>query len=372
MSMKWWMEYSRGTDRVAPWKRTSRRSAGLLTVIAFSVAITSCGLLPSEPVEEDLSAIELPKISEKPKYDVETKTLETTVQGSGKIMSIQEKALFFTLDGKKLKKLYIQPQGDVAAGQTIAELDVDDMKKSLRTQQLAFKKTELEIKALLRTKDDMDPVDFETRMLSFEESRQALADLQADIDKAVITAPFAGKIVALPVQEGATIKSYDTIAIVADPSRLIVAASLSKDDLAKVAPDMEVRVDINNAGTLVGKIKQLPQPQTVDPNGGNGGNGSGGTAKPERLDQYLLVEVKDLPKTIVRGTPLSVSVIVNRKENAIVIPLAALRTIGARTYVQVVEADGSKREVDVEVGQQTSTDAEILQGLLPGQKVVGR
>ncbi|MDU2242948.1 MAG: efflux transporter periplasmic adaptor subunit, partial [Paenibacillus sp.] len=42
------------------------------------------------------------------------------------------------------------------------------------------------------------------------------------------------------------------------------------------------------------------------------------------------------------------------------------------TYVQVVEEDGTKREADVEVGMQTSTDVEIVKGLTPGQKVVGR
>jgi multidrug efflux pump subunit AcrA (membrane-fusion protein) len=374
MFTKWWTAYSSSSDRTASMRRRNRRGAGVIAIMALSVAISGCGLLPKEPAEEDLSAIELPKISEKPKYDVETKTLETTAQGTGKIMSTQEKTLFFTLDGKKLKKLYIQSGDTVKAGQAIGELDVDDMKKSLRTQNLAFKKTELEMKALLRTKDEMDPIDFEQRMLDFETSRQALSDLQADIDKAVLTSPFAGTVVSVKVQEGASIKAYDPICIVADPSRLIVAASLSTDDLEKVALGMEVDVDINNAGKVKGKVKQLPQPAT-DNNGGNGGNGGGngqGSNGVESLDNYLLVEVANLPKTVTRGTPLSISVIVNRKENAVVIPLAALRTIGARSYVQVAEADGSKREVDVEVGQQTSTDAEILNGLTPGQKVVGR
>jgi multidrug efflux pump subunit AcrA (membrane-fusion protein) len=370
MSMKWWMAYSSRNDRVTSIRRSSRNSAGLIAVLAMSVAITGCGLLPKEPAEEDLSAIQLPKISEKPKYDVITKTLETTVSGSGKILSTQEKTLYFTLDGKRLKKLYIQSGDVVKVGQPIAELDVDDLKKTLRNQKLSFKKTELEMKDLLRTRDDMDPVDFEQRMLAFEESRQAITDAEEDIAKATLTAPFSGTVVAVAVQEGASIKAYDAICVVADPSRLIVAATLSKDDLEEVAMGMEVQVDINNAGQVIGKITQLPQPATDTGNNG-GGSGQGSNA-PLRLDQYLLVDVKDLPKTATRGTPLSVSVIVNRKENAIVIPLAALRRIGARTYVQVVDADGVKREVDVEVGQETSTDAEILQGLTPGQKVVGQ
>jgi hypothetical protein len=121
-------------------------------------------------------------------------------------------------------------------------------------------------------------------------------------------------------------------------------------------------------------VKQLPAPQNDNGNGnGNGGGtGNGSGADPTRLDQYLLVDVPNLPKTVERGTPLSFSVILNRKKDAVVIPMAALRSVNGRNYVQVVETDGSKREVDVEVGQQTATDAEILQGLTTGQKVVGR
>jgi len=69
---------------------------------------------------------------------------------------------------------------------------------------------------------------------------------------------------------------------------------------------------------------------------------------------------------------LGVSVITQRKENAVIIPLAALRSYSGRNYVQVVDDKGNKREVDVELGQQTSTDVEIVKGLTPGQKVVGR
>ncbi|WP_027091032.1 efflux RND transporter periplasmic adaptor subunit [Cohnella thermotolerans] len=370
MSMKWWTACSSKDDgKERPHRR---RAAGLLAVLALAVAATGCGLLPDEPAEEDLSTIQLPQISKKPEYEVTTKTLETKVQASGKIMSMQEKTLYFTsknLDGKYLKKLYIHVGDSVKAGQPIAELDVEDMKKSLRDQQLAFSEAETAMKETLRQRDEMDPIEFEKKKIAFEQQRQDIADLQQDIADAVLTAPFDGTIVSVSVQEGASVKAYDPIAIVADTSRLVVVGtSFSKDDLAKVAVGMEADVDINSAGTVKGKVKALPSPQTDD----NNGNGQGNGQKIERIDDYLVVDVPKLPASVTRGTPLTVSVVVNRKENAVVIPLSALRTIGARTYVQVAEADGSKREVDIEVGQQTATEAEVLQGLTPGQKVVGR
>ena len=135
---------------------------------------------------------------------------------------------------------------------------------------------------------------------------------------------------------------------------------------------MPVVVDINNAGQIKGKVKQLPVIEKEDPNNGNGGNPGGGTQRPERPEDFLTVDLEQMPKNVTRGTPLSINIITQRKENVIVIPPSTLRSIGSRTYVQVVDSNGSKREVDVEVGQQTSTEIEIIKGLTPGQKVVGR
>jgi macrolide-specific efflux system membrane fusion protein len=228
------------------------------------------------------------------------------------------------------------------------------------------------MKETLRKKDEMDPLDFESQVIAFEEKKQAILDQQETIEKAVLRAPYNGTVVSVPVQKGAVVKAYDPIAVIADLSQLTVAAKLTRDDLDKVAIGMETHVEINSAGSHKGKIKQLPV--TIDNNqGGNGnpGDPNGGGQQKDSVENYLLVQLDKMPAGLNRGTPLSISIIINRKENAVVIPVSALRMQSGRTYVQVVDEQG-KREVDVEVGQQTSTSVEILKGLEPGQKVVGR
>jgi len=367
---------------------TPKRNARPVLAVALSAALlvtSGCSLLPKEDEEEVLPTINAPKISEKPRYDVVTETLITSVGGMGRLMSLQEETLFFKgdskVDGKKLKELYVKSGDVVKKGQPIAELDVSDLQKQLRSKQLEFRKDEAEMKKTLRDSDTMDPVDLEQAKIAFEEKRQVLQDLQNDIGSAVLTAPFDGTIVTVSVQKGATIKAYDPIALLADTSRLAVAAQLTnKEDYNKIALGMSVEVEINGAGKQTGKIKRLPV-LTDDNNNQNGGfnggfNGgyndpNGNGQKQDSIDNYLLVDIDKMPKEVSRGTPLSIKVITNRKENAVVIPLVALRQIGSRTYVQVVDEQG-KREVDVEIGQQTSTSVEILKGLTPGQKVVGK
>jgi len=354
MSMKWWTG--------SLFKRS------FVVALSLSLVLTSgCSLLPSEREEEILPEINPPAIAKRPEYTVTTDTLETKVQVMGKLISLDEETMFFTSDNKHLKELYVKTGDVVQAGDLIAELDVDELQKSLRNERLSFKREETMMKETLRNRDEMDPIEFEEKKIVFEERRQKLADMEEEISKAQLRAPFSGTIVSVDVQKGAIIKAYQPIAIVADTSLIVPAAKLTKNELEKIAVGMEAVVSMTNIGKLKGKVKQLPAPKTDQNNNGNPNENN----KPERPEDFMIVDIAELPKDVTRGMPISVEVITKRTENAVVIPPSTLRTIGSRTYVQVIEKD-VKREVDVEVGQQTSTQVEILKGLEPGQKVVGR
>ncbi|WP_138493192.1 efflux RND transporter periplasmic adaptor subunit [Paenibacillus pinistramenti] len=371
MFTKWWTaDSSRRGRRI-------RHAAGLMALAFVVLTASGCSLLPKEEEEEALPVITPPTISKKPEYTVRSETLETSVSAVGSLKSQREESVYFTVDGLHIKEVNIKPGDKVAAGAVIATLDVEDLQKQLRQKRLEFRKQEVTMKETLRKKDEMDPIEFEEASIVFEEARSELSDLEAEIAKGVLTAPFSGSVLSVDANKGDAAEAYDPVAVIADTSNLVVAASFAKEDLEKVAVGMTATVDINAAGTFEGKVKVMPVPEndTDGTNGsggsGTGGDGSGDPGSQDSLDKYLIVQLDKMPAGLNRGTPLSVKIVTQRKENAILIPISALRSIGSRTYVQVVEADGSKREVDVEVGQQTSTDVEILKGLEPGQKVVG-
>ncbi|GBG06188.1 transporter [Paenibacillus agaridevorans] len=355
MSMKWWTG--------------SLSKQSIIAALSVSLVFAGgCSLLPDEKAEEVLPEIVPPQISKKPEYEVTTKTLETKVQVIGKVISTQEETLYFTLENKHLKELYVKTGDTVQAGDLIGELDVEDLKKTLRNERLAFKREENAMKETLRMRDEMEPLEFEEKQIAFEEKRQKLVDMEEEIAKATIVAPYSGTIVSVSAQKGDVIKAYAPIAIVADTALMTPAAKLTKTELEKIAPGMEAVVTISSVGNFKGTVKQMPVKTTE---GNNGNNPPQGENKPERPEDFMIVDLPELPKDIARGTPISINIITKRTENAVVIPPSTLRNIGSRTYVQVIDNEG-KREVDVEVGQQTATDIEILQGLKPGQKVVGR
>ncbi|NOV03375.1 efflux RND transporter periplasmic adaptor subunit [Paenibacillus planticolens] len=365
MFTKWW------TGNSSP---SWRKPVTALLVSTTLLLSSGCSLLPKEQEEEALPSINPPKLSKKPEYTVKTETLESKVRGSGRLMALQEEKLFFSEDmtSKRISAILVKNGDTVEKGQPVAELDLSDMESDLKRKKLQTRKDELTMIETLRKADEMTPEQIEQAKIDFELKREELTKLETQVSKAKLLAPFSGTIVTVTAKKGDTVKSDESVATLADLNELTVAASISADDAKKVAVGMEVQVDINSAGQHKGKVKQLPNPQAAGNNNNGGYPWGGQDAKQESIDQYLVVQLDEFPKGLNRGTPLSVTIVTQRKENATTIPLAALRSYSGRNYVQVVDSQGNKKEVDVEIGQQTSTDVEIVKGLTAGQKVVGR
>jgi macrolide-specific efflux system membrane fusion protein len=347
-------------------------------ILCASLLLASgCSFLPKEQVEESLPSINPPKLSKKPEYIVKSDTLETKVSGTGRLMALQEEELFFPVEmiSKRINSILVKSGDKVQQGQIIAELDVSDLAGQLKQKRLQTRKDELTMIESLRKADELSSDQLEQAKIDFELKREEYNKLVDQVSKATLVAPFSGTIVSVKSKKGDTVKSDQSVATIADLGQLTVAASISADDVKKIAVGMEALVDINSAGQHKGKVKLLPN-LSANGNNGNGGGGGGfpgGQAQgQDSIDNYLVIQLDNFPPGMNRGTPLSVTIITQKKDKAVIIPLAALRTYSGRNYVQVVDNQGNKKEVDVELGQQTATEAEIVKGLTPGQKVVGR
>lgn len=365
MSIKWW------TENLS--RKFILRNSLILSLAASLLVLGGCSLLPKEQLEEQLPTITPPPISQKPEYEVTTDTIEVKVRGIGKIMSRQEEELFFTYDQGRIRDIYVQTGDYVEAGQVLAELDTEALESQIRSKKVGMRQAELRMIEVLRNADDYTPEELEDEKVEFETQRLELVELEEKLAQAKITAPFSGTIVSVLYDRGDQVAAYEPVIVIADLSQLVVAAEISDSDKDKIAVGMEAIVDINAHGQFVGTVERLPVEKANDNNNTyDPWNPRRNQPKTESIDDFMLVHLEDFPENAARRTPLSVQVIIERKEDVVVIPPAALRTLSGRYYVQVVEEDGTKREVDVEIGYQSATQVEIIKGLEPGQKVVGR
>jgi len=145
------------------------------------------------------------------------------------------------------------------------------------------------------------------------------------------------------------------VVTLAKPGDPIIRATLSGDDVDKAQVGQTVKVDMPNGASatpseLSGKVVSVNASEA-------------GATKTAQID----VDWSDgAPKL---GTILNLGVVLQEKDDTLLVPKKAVRTVNSRTFVQVVEGS-TKRVVNVQLGIVSSTDAEVVSGLAEGQLVV--
>lgn len=212
-----------------------------------------------------------------------------------------------------------------------------------------------------RLKDGVDPED-----IAFAEAE--LANAQATLGLALekqaileLESPIDGTVVDISAEVGETLNDEAKFITIADLNHPRLEVYLDETDIENVAVGYEVEVvfdafpdDVFN-GQVIEVDPSLYESQNVT------------TIKTlVELDVESFAKPRDLPI----GLNAAVDVIGGRAENAVLIPVEALRDLGEGEYaVFVVGDDGEPRLRTVEVGIMDFTSAEIIAGLDAGEEV---
>ena len=210
-----------------------------------------------------------------------------------------------------------------------------------------------------RLKDGVDPDELAAAELKVLKAENDLAQAQSDLDSAMLVAPFGGTVMEVRAEVGDSVAgSFITLA---DLSLATLDTYFDETDLDKVIAGNEIEVVFDALPDLVftGHLVR------VDP------------SLTQSMNSSLLHAVavldgenpEDLSKMPI-GLNAAVDLIAGRAENALLVPVEALREIDTGTYaVFVVGADGGLVLRPVEVGLQDVTWAEITSGLQAGEVV---
>ncbi len=212
-----------------------------------------------------------------------------------------------------------------------------------------------------RLKNGADPEDV---ALSEAELANARANLALALEKQAVVklvSPMAGTIVEISAEVGETLTADTKFITVADLNQPRLEVYLDETDIENVAVGYEVEVvfDAFPDDIFTGKVIE------VDPSLYESGNVT--TIK-------TLVELNadsfSKPRELPIGLNASVDVIGGRAQNAVLVPVEALRELGPDEYaVFVVGDDGEPKLRMVEVGIMDYTFAEIISGLEAGEIV---
>jgi RND family efflux transporter MFP subunit len=180
-------------------------------------------------------------------------------------------------------------------------------------------------------------------------------------DYSRITAPFAGVVteryanLGTLVQAG-TSSSTQAMPIVRlsqdDLFRLVIPIPESYVRYIRVGDPVNVHVPSLNR-TFPGKVARF----SVD-------------VRADTRTMHTEVDVPNPERVMMPGLYAEAEVGLDQKDNVPTVPLQAVSHQGNKTSVFVVNRDGELEERSVELGLQTTTDAEVLSGLSEGEQVV--
>lgn len=333
--------------------------------------------------------------------------IEDTVLASGTIEASQEVSVGAQVSGQ-IKRLHVVLGDRVSKGQLVAEIDSTTQTNTLRNaeaqvsllsaqrqaRQAQLRQAELSYqrKKELFQLDAGSKADLDDAEATLATTRAEIAALDAQIRQANISvdtarvnlgytrimAPIDGVVVAVVAEEGRTVnamQSAPTIIKLAKLDKVQIKAQISEADVVRVKPGLPVYFTIlgepqRRYEAKLRAIEPVPESEQTDT------KTTTASSTTNAIYYNGLFDVDNPEGKLRVAMTTQVFVVLNRADKALVIPATALgqrdRKLG--TYeVRVLEGEGKDAQVStrqVKVGLNNRVQAQVLEGLKAGEKVV--
>jgi HlyD family secretion protein len=195
--------------------------------------------------------------------------------------------------------------------------------------------------------------------LGLLQAQLAVEQARLVLDRATLTAPFAGQIAQLNVRAGEPAPTNQPAAVLIDQSAFYVDMAIDEIDVVRVSlgQPVEFRVDALPDAAITGEVTRIAVAPTVI----------------GQLVTYTIRARLNPTDAAVRvGMSATATIIVNELENVLTIPnrfVRIERTTG-EAFVTIEREPGRFVEVPVVLGVRNESSSEIVRGLEIGQRVV--
>ncbi len=186
------------------------------------------------------------------------------------------------------------------------------------------------------------------------QTAQAARELASlELGYTTVVAPFSGRVTRRFVSAGQTVSANAPLFTLVDPSRLLARVHVPAKEFRDLRTDQPVDLVLDSNGDVLRGRIDLVSP-IVDP--------ASGTIK-------VTVEVRNPPATARPGDFAEIRVVTESRAGATLVPKAAVITDRGERVVFVATDSTAERRV-VQVGFEDDTNAQVVDGLRPGEPVV--
>jgi HlyD family secretion protein len=191
------------------------------------------------------------------------------------------------------------------------------------------------------------------------QARSALAQAQLNLDEATLVAPFAGIVADVNVEVGQMVNSGTLVIVLTDLTGYYVDLYIDETEIGqvRVGQPVVITLDAFPDEEIEGEVTAIKSIGTV----------SGGIVTYE-----VRVEIVPAEVPIRSDMTASATVVVEEKENVLLIPNRAIRREGDVKYVEVLDQPGGTevRRAAIATGASNDAMTEVTAGLEEGDVVV--
>lgn len=202
-----------------------------------------------------------------------------------------------------------------------------------------------------------DQIDIKSQQLAVEQKQNALLDAQETLADCYIRAPFDGIVTEIAIKKGDNVSTGATVATLITKQQ-VAEITLNEVDVAKVKLGQKATLTFDAVPdiTISGKVVEI---DTI------------GTVSQGVVSYGVKISFDTQDERIKPGMSVTTSIITDSRQDALVVPNAAIKQAGNASYVEIMAASSSlPQQQIVTTGLSNDAVTEILSGLKDGDKVV--
>jgi HlyD family secretion protein len=205
------------------------------------------------------------------------------------------------------------------------------------------------------------PEDIESAQLQVQQAQNSLQSAQAQLDNALLRAPFAGTVAAVRAAAGEWVSTAPILTLV-DSAHVQAQFYVDESDMGGLAVGNPVQVTLDALPdrTFVGRVLRVdPTVEKVE-----------GVPVASMLAELDPAQAGSDQGKLLPGMSASAEVVMGERKGVLLVPIAALRELGPGQYAVMVASPGGALAMrPVQVGLKDFVNAEIVSGLQAGELV---
>lgn len=361
-------------------KFTTKIFVLIVALVQAVVLFGGCSLFPEEE-EPEIPSLKTPRPVEYSFYTVRKGTLKSTATGTGKISSIFYTEHSFKQGGGKVKELHVTLGQYVNKGDVLIEIENTDIEDKYLDAEIEYEKKKLEYQTKEKQYNNGSISELEFNIIDLELKRAKIKyeDLKEAYDQTVLYAKVSGKVAYINTKYTAAAANTEIIG-----GETMVAIDSEDPKFTYVVFD---RLDLNEEYTpqqfRIGETLTLTP---VDAKGNVQSSdkqfkgtivGTDAMIKDlqvelgQIIDKYYFCKMENKPEGLKHGDSVRYDYTEFVIEDCIIIPTSAIYEFNGETYVYMLDASTNlKKEVPVQIGYRTSSQAQVLDGLSVGQIII--